>query len=102
MVSSIRYSPFAFASPPHLLGHLDDARELRPLLVLGEDIAFLGRGEAALRGEAEPLEGNEPRGLVDAALERVLFLERSALRGDEAEHHRLARGHEAQRDRKSV
>src|SRR5580693_2643980 len=32
--------------PPDLVGHLDDHGELRPLLVLGERVAFLGRGEA--------------------------------------------------------
>src|SRR5262245_41941232 len=34
---------------PHLIGHLHDPPQLRPLLLLREDIAFLGRGEAALR-----------------------------------------------------
>jgi hypothetical protein len=39
------------------------------LLVLGQDIAFLGRGEAALRREAELIEVDEFRRLIDAALE---------------------------------
>src|SRR5262249_1500662 len=79
------------ASSPHLIRHLDDPPQLRPLLVLGQDIAFLARGEAALRGKAELVEIDEFRRLVDAALERVLLLERPALGGDEAEHHHLAR-----------
>ena len=36
-------------SSPHFVGDLDDHRQLRPLLVFGQDIAFLARGEAALR-----------------------------------------------------
>src|SRR5438132_10930365 len=90
-----RYS--LFATSPHLTRHLHDPPQLRPLLVLGQDIAFLARGEAALRGEAELVDVDEFRRLVDAALERVLGFERAALRGDEAEHHHLALGHEAQR-----
>ena len=59
-------------SSPDLLRHLDDHAQLRPLLVLGQDIALLGGGEAALRRQAELLEGDEFRRLVDAALELVL------------------------------
>src|SRR5581483_6727135 len=36
--------------PPHLFGHLDDEAELGPLLVLGQQVAFLGGSEAALAG----------------------------------------------------
>src|SRR5262249_60315888 len=85
------------ASSPHLIRHLHDPPQLRPLLVLGQDIALLARGEAALRGEAELVEVDEFRGLLDAALERVLLLERAAFGGCEAEHHPLALWHEAQR-----
>src|SRR5712691_13458351 len=85
------------ASSPHLIRDLHDPRELRPLLVLAEDIAFLSRGEAALRREAELVERDEFRRLVDAALEGVFALEQSLLGGHEAEHHHLALGHEAQR-----
>src|ERR1700682_4131393 len=38
---------------PHLGGQLHDHRQLRPLLVLGQGVALLGRGEAALAGNAE-------------------------------------------------
>src|SRR5712671_4131182 len=54
---------------PHLLRHLDDHPQLRPLLVLGEYIAVLGRGEAALRRQGELIDVNEFRGLLNAALE---------------------------------
>jgi high-affinity iron transporter len=43
-----RYNP-GTRSVPHLVRRLDDEAELRPLFFLGEDVAFLGRGEAALR-----------------------------------------------------
>src|SRR5258708_17293208 len=90
------YSPFAILSPD-LVGNLGDPPELCPLLVLGQDIALLGGGEAALRREAELVEVDEPCRLVDASLEVVLGFERPALRSDEPEHHHLALGHEAQR-----
>src|SRR5262245_12378006 len=77
------------SSSPHLVGHLHDPPQLRPLLLLGEDIAFLGRGEAALRREAELVERDELRRLLDATLELVFRLEAAALGGDEAEHHHL-------------
>src|SRR5579884_4387969 len=43
---------------PHLLRQLHDHSQLRPLLVLGEDVAFFCRGEAALRRKAELVEGD--------------------------------------------
>ena len=42
-------------------------------------VAFLGRGEAALRREAELVERDVFRRLVDAALELVLRFERAGL-----------------------
>src|SRR5262249_5137212 len=47
-------------------------------------VALLGRGEAALRRQAELVERCELRRLVDAALYLVLLLERAALRRDQA------------------
>src|SRR5581483_11757144 len=77
---------------------LDDHGELRPLLLLGEDVPLFGRREAALRRQAELLHGDEFRRLADAALEIVLLLELAELGGDEAEHDLLiASRHEAQR-----
>src|SRR5215470_1992647 len=86
------------SSSPHLVGDLDDHAKLRPLLLLGEDIAFLGRGKAALGREAQLLDIDVFGRFVDAALDRVLLLQCAALRGDEAEHHLLLPlGHEPQR-----
>src|SRR6476659_11112350 len=93
---AVPYSLFAILSPD-LIGNLGDPPQLRPMLVLGQDIALLGGGEAALRREAELVEVDEPRRLVDATLELVLGFERPALRRDQPEHHHLALGHEAQR-----
>src|SRR6185312_8098494 len=89
---STRYSRLA----PHFFGDLDHPAELRPLLVLGQRIALLGRGKAALAGDAELIEGCILRRLVDAALELVLAFELAALGGHDAEHHGLALGQHAQ------
>ena len=43
-----RYSQLP-PSPPHLFGQLHHHAQLRPLLLLGEQVSFLGRGKAALR-----------------------------------------------------
>src|SRR5678816_2750959 len=82
---------------PNFLGQFHDHAELRPLLVLGEDIAFLGRCEAALRRETKLVDVDEFRGFVDPPFERILAFELAALGGDEPEHHRLALRHGAQR-----
>ena len=82
---------------PHLVGDLHDHAELRPLLLLGQHVALLARGKAALRRQAKLIERHEFRRLVDAALDLVLGFQRAGLRGDEAEHHLLALRHEAQR-----
>src|SRR5208282_5658350 len=83
--------------PPHLLRDLADHPQLRPLLLFGEDIAFLGRGEAALRRQAELIDIDELRRLLDAALDLVAAFQPPGFAGDETEHHGLALGHEAQR-----
>src|SRR5262249_17480799 len=67
---------------PFLLRNLHDPSQLCPLLVLGQDIAFLAGGEAALRREAQVIEVDEFRCLLDAALENVFRFQRSAFRGD--------------------
>jgi hypothetical protein len=54
---------------PNVCGDFDAAFEFAPLLVFGEEVAFLGAGEAALRAEGELFEGEEFRCGVDAALE---------------------------------
>src|ERR1700749_2444683 len=82
---------------PDLGGGVDDQGELVPLLLLGEVVALLGRGEAALAGQAELVEGGVLGGLVDPALDEVLGLELAALAGDHAEHDPLALGQVAER-----
>jgi hypothetical protein len=82
---------------PDLLRGLDDEAQLGDLLVLGEGVALDGRGEAALRRQAQLLERDVAGGLVDAALEVVLALEDRRLRRDEPEDDLLARRHEAER-----
>src|SRR4029450_3438673 len=79
----------AFSSSPDLVGEFDDHAQFRPFLLLGQDIAFLGRGEAALRRQAELLERSEFARFLDAALDGVLLLERAALGGDGAQTNAL-------------
>src|SRR5690606_7452876 len=78
------------SASPDRAGDLDDALELAPLLFLGERVAVVRAREAALRRQAQVLERDEARGLLDPALEHVLRLEFAGLRGDEAEHDALA------------
>src|SRR5918998_2271273 len=85
------------ASPPDLLGGLDDERQLGDLLVAGQRVALHGRGEAALRGQGQLLQRHVAGGLVDAPLEVVPALQLRALGGDQAQDDALARRHEAQR-----
>src|SRR3972149_8571424 len=82
---------------PYLVCDLLDEGELSPLLLLGDLVAFLGRGEAALRRQAEPVEIDEPGRLLDAALDGVLGLERAGLAGNQSEHRHLGLRQEAQR-----
>src|SRR4051812_13297604 len=56
------------ASAPDLLGGLHDELQLGDLLVAGQRVALHGRGEAALPGQGQLVERDEPRRLVDAAL----------------------------------
>ncbi len=59
--------------------------ELVPLLLLGEVVALLGRGEAALRRQAELVGVDEPGRVLDPPLELVLALQLAALGGDQPE-----------------
>src|SRR5260221_65259 len=99
LLFAIRYSPFATRHlSPHLARKRDDHRELRPLLLFRENVAFFGGGKSALRRETELLGRDKFGSLVDAALEIVLLLQRAELGRDEAEHDLLvALRHEAQR-----
>src|SRR5215510_15279550 len=86
---SMRATAALLLPPPHFLGELDNLAHLRPLLVFGEDVAFLGAGEAALRTQGKLLQRGEFRRLVDAPLDVVGLLQRSGFRRDQAEHHDL-------------
>ena len=50
---------------PHLVGEFNDLPHLRPLLILDKGVAFLGRGETALRRQAALIERNELARLVE-------------------------------------
>src|SRR5260370_29810185 len=90
-----RKSGISAPNPPR---RLHDHSELCPLLFLGEEVAFLRRGEAALRAEAELVHRDVTPGLVDAAADVVGLLQHAALRGDETQHDPLRpRLDEAQR-----
>src|SRR5580704_12450511 len=72
--------------PPHLLGDFADHPQLRPLFLFGESIPFLGRGEAALRRQAELLEIGEFCGFLDTPLDGVLGFQTAGLCRHQAEH----------------
>src|SRR3954462_12406311 len=55
--------------PPDVFGKLHAKPQLGPLLFLAEDIALLGRGEAALRRQRQLLQRGEFRSLLHAALD---------------------------------
>src|SRR5215467_6825024 len=56
-------------SAPDFLRDLDDQAQLRPLLLLGELVALDRRREAALRREAELVDRDVLRGVLDPAEE---------------------------------
>ena len=74
------------AQPQTSPRNLDDALELAPLVVLRQRVAVVRAREAALRRQAQALERDELRGLVDAALQGVLGFELAELGRDQAEH----------------
>src|SRR4051812_29297393 len=85
-------------SAPHLPGYFQDHLHLFPPGRLGQHIAFLGRGKAALGRKTELVEGDEFRRLVDALLDVVLLFQRARFRRDQTEHDLLAAlRHEAER-----
>src|SRR5579875_350075 len=76
-------------STPYLTGDLDHHPQLCPLLIFREQIAFLGRSEAALRAEAELFDRNVLCRLVDAPFDQIARLEFAALRCHQPKHHEL-------------
>ena len=61
------------ARRPRPLRHFHDLAELRPLLVLAERVALDGRGEPALRRQAELVDVDELRRLLDRRLSTSLL-----------------------------
>src|SRR5262249_40714503 len=85
-------------SAPDLGGELHDHSQLRPLLVLGEDVALLGRRESALRRQAKLIKGDVFGCLFDPPLDIGLLLQGAGLGGDETEYDDLVTlGQKAQR-----
>lgn len=56
---------------------LFDEAQFVPLLLLRQEVSLLGRGEAALRAEAELIERDVLRRLVDACDNILLLFERA-------------------------
>src|SRR6478609_9048487 len=88
---------FSTSPAPDLARDLDDQAQLRALRLDRDVVAVHRAREAALRRQAELLERDVLRRLVDAALEVVLRFELAELGRHEAEHDRLALRQEAQR-----
>src|SRR5207244_9235036 len=85
-VTTIRFrSPERPASGKAGVRNLRDELELRPLGLLGDRIAAVLRGEAALRGERELLPREVARGLLQPALDLLGRLDLGHLRRDEPE-----------------
>src|SRR4051794_17699801 len=76
---------------PDFRGRLHHEPQLGQLVLDREVVALLGAGEPALRGETQLIDVDEPRGLLDPALEHVLVLELGPLGRDQAEDDDLAR-----------
>ena len=60
---------------PDALGDFPDEGDFLPLVFLGEEVALLRRGEAALGAQAELRERHVARGLLDARDDVCWFLE---------------------------
>ena len=85
------------ASGPDPRRGLDDESQLGPLLVLGQRVALDGAREAALRAEAQPVEGDVRVRLADTSGEVVGALELGTLARDQAEDDDLVVRDEPQR-----
>src|SRR3954452_10804914 len=64
---------------PHLFRHIDGKLQFRPLLVFAEDVAFLGRSEAALRRKRELIQRRVAGCLLEPSFDIVFFLKSAAL-----------------------
>src|SRR6187549_2916483 len=81
--------PSAVLLPPHFLGDIDRELEFRPLLFLGEEIAFLGGSKSALRRYSKLIERREFARLFQPPLDVFLLLQFARFRGDDTDHHDL-------------
>src|SRR5262245_39059041 len=75
---------------PHLLCQRDDHFKLCPLLVFRQNIAFLARGEAALRAQGQLVDIDELRRLVATVLDVCLRFQLAALEHSHPLLHPLA------------
>src|ERR1700750_1964792 len=96
-VTTARIKPPRRCSSPDLRCGLDDQVELGDLLVARQRVALDRRREPTLPRQAQLVDRDVLRGLVDAALEQVLALELGSLGRNQAQHHELVLGHEPQR-----
>src|SRR5687768_12102045 len=82
---------------PDFPGGFHDQLELALLVVGGELVADLARGEAALRRQAQVFKRHVFRSLVDPALQRPPVFQLGFLGRDQPEHDLLPLGQKAQR-----
>src|ERR1700733_14532977 len=87
----------AETSAPDASRGIGDQLQLCPLLLFGEEIAFGGGSETALRADRKILERDKARSLFDAPREVVGGFELRQFRADQAEDDGFSLGHEAQR-----
>src|SRR5262245_7562078 len=87
----------ALRGSPDLACDVDDELHLAPLLVFGEEVAFEGGREPALRAEGEVLQRNVTARALDALNDMRPGLEIGDLAADQSEHDTLVSGHETER-----
>src|ERR1017187_4091557 len=87
----------SLASAPHLCRSLHDQLQLGHLLLVAERVSLHRRGEPALRRQAQLLDRDVARGLLDPPLEQILALQLAALGGHQTQHDQLVGRDVAQR-----
>src|SRR5579875_3425884 len=93
----VRLPNRVYGLAPDSVGYLDEALQLGPLRLGGDQVARQGGGEPALRAQRQPLQRDVLRRLLHPALEQLGALQLGLLGRDQPEHHHLVLGHEAQR-----
>ncbi len=84
----------ALGVSPNFLGNINYERELRPLLVFGQQIAFFGTRKAALRAETQLIEIDEFGSGFNPALDFVFGFELAGFGCDQSEHDLLSLGNQ--------